>query len=136
MKALELNPELFSALVHLTMLYTDFGETDLAMETAQRMLEVDLNNAEWMFLYGYVLRYAGMNEESMTAMTTALEIDPTNPTFKSAGFSFIIGGRYDDAVKALRLGPPDLALHWEGEIAIRRGKFRQSDSFNILLKSN
>ena len=126
LKALELNPELFSALVHLTMLYTDFGETDLAMETAQRMLEVDLNSAEGMFLYGYVLRYAGMNEESMTAMTTALEIDPTNPTFKSAGFSFIIGGRYDDAVKALRLGSRDLAVAWEGEIAIRRGQFEEA----------
>ena len=126
LKALEINPQLFSALVHLTMLYTDFGETDLAMETAQRMLEVDPNSAEGMFLYGYVLRYAGMNEESMTAMTTALEIDPTNPTFKSAGFSFIIGGRYDDAVKALRLGPPDLALHWEGEIAIRRGQIEEA----------
>ena len=126
LKALELNPELSSALVHLTMLYTDFGETDLAMETAQRMLEVDLNSAEGMFLYGYVLRYAGMNEESMTAMTTALEIDPSNPTFKSAGFSFIIGGRYDDAVKALRLGSRDLAVAWEGEIAIRRGQFEEA----------
>ena len=40
LKALETNPDLFSALAHLSMLYTEFGETDLAMETAQRMLEV------------------------------------------------------------------------------------------------
>jgi len=62
----------------------------------------------------------------MTAMTTALEIDPTNPTYKSAGFSFIIGGRYDKAIEALRLGPPDLAVHWEGEIAIRQGQHEQA----------
>jgi len=122
LKALAINPELFSALLHLTMLYTDFGETDLAMETAQRMLEINPNSAEAMFAYGYVLRYAGMIEESMTAMTNALKIDPTNPTFKSAGFSFINGGRYDEAVEAMRLGPTNLALLWEGEIAIRRGQ--------------
>ncbi len=126
LKALKLNPELFSALVHLTMLYTDFGETDPAMKTAQRMLEIDPNSAEGMFAYGYVLRYAGMIEESMTAMTAALEIDPTNPTFKSAGFSFVIGGRYDDAIEAFYLGPTDLAVAWEGEIAIRRGQVEEA----------
>jgi tetratricopeptide (TPR) repeat protein len=112
--------------VHLTMLYTDFGETDLAMETAQHLLEIDPNSAEGMFAYGYVLRYAGMNEESMTAMDAALEIDPTNPMFKSAGFSLFIGGRYDEAVEALRLGPADLAVHWEGEIAFRRGQLAEA----------
>ena len=126
LKALKLNPELFSALAHLTMLYTDFGETDPAMKTAQRMLEINPNSAEGMFAYGYVLRYAGMIEESMTAMTTALEIDPTNPTFKSAGFSFVIGGRYDDAIEAFYLGSPDLAVAWEGEIAIRRGQVEEA----------
>ncbi|MFQ5632057.1 MAG: protein kinase, partial [bacterium] len=60
LKALGINPQLFSALLHLTMLYTDFGETDLAMETAQQMLEIDPNSASGMFAYGYVLRYAGM----------------------------------------------------------------------------
>ena len=126
LKALRINPELFSALAHLTRLYTDFGETDLAMKNAQRMLAISPNSAEGMFAYGYVLRYAGMIEESMTAMTTALEIDPTNPTFKSAGFSFVIGGRYDDAVEAFYLGPPDLAVAWEGEIAIRRGQVEEA----------
>ena len=63
------------------MLHTDFGETDLAMETARRMLEINPNSAEGRFAYGYVLRYAGLNEESMNSMTTALEIDP--PTRRS-----------------------------------------------------
>ncbi len=126
LKALEINPELVSARVHLTMLYTDFGETDLAMETAQQMLEIAPANAEAMFAYGYVLRYAGMIEESMAAMTAALAKDPTNPTFKSAGFSFMFGGRYDDATEAFRLAPPILADHWAGEVAFRRGQIEEA----------
>jgi TolB-like protein len=126
LKALGINPELVSALANLTMLYTDFGETDLAMKTAQRMLEVNPNSAEGMFAYGYVLRYAGMNKESMTSMTTALEIDPTNPRFRSAAWTFVQGGRYDDAIKAFYLGPTNLAVAWEGEIAIRRGQLEKA----------
>jgi len=122
LKALEINPELFSVQVHLTMLYTDIGETDLAMGSAQRMPKVAPNSAEAMFAYGYILRYAGMMRESMTAMTTALKIDPTNQTFKSAGYTFVIGGRYDDAVKAFNLAPAEIALNWGGEIAFRQGK--------------
>ena len=126
LKALEINPQLFSALANLTTIYTEFGNTNLAMKTARRMLEINPNSAEGMFAYGYVLRYAGMIEESMTAMTTALEIDPTNPTFRSAAWSFVQGGRYDDAIKAFYLGPPNLAVAWEGEIAIRRGQLEKA----------
>ncbi|MCZ6760686.1 MAG: hypothetical protein O7D29_09985, partial [Gemmatimonadetes bacterium] len=126
LKALEINPELFSALANMTAIYTEFGETDLAMKTAQRMLEINPNSAEGMFAHGYVLRYAGMIEESMTAMTTALEIDPTNPRLRSAAWTFIVGGRYDDAVEAFQLGDPNLVVAWEGEIAIRRGQLEEA----------
>ena len=126
LKALEINPRLFSARVHLTMLYTDFGETDLAMEMAEGMLRVDPYSAEALFAYGYVLRYAGMIEESMTAMSAALRKDPTNPTFKSAGFSFIFGDKQDKAIEAFRLGPPLLAVIWEGEVAVRQGRIEEA----------
>ena len=126
LKALELNPELFSALAHLTMLYTDAGETDLAMKNAQRALEINPNSAVAVFAYGYVLRYAGMIEESITAMDTALEIDPTNPMFRSAAFAYVQNERYDDAIETFYLGSLDLAVAWEGEIAIRRGELQKA----------
>ncbi len=126
LKALEINPELLSALAHVTMLYVDSGETDLAMETAQRTLEINPNSAVGVFAYGYVLRYAGMLEESITAMDTALDIDPTNSLFRSAAFSYVQNGRYEDAIEAFYLGPPDLAMAWEGEIAIRRGQIEEA----------
>lgn len=126
LKALELNPELLSALAHLSSLYTEFGETDLSMETAQQMLMINPKSAEGMFARGYVLRYAGMREESMAAMSAALEIDPTNPTFKSAFWTFVHNERYDDAIAAFSLAHPTLRLGWEGEIALRRGQIEEA----------
>jgi serine/threonine-protein kinase len=126
LRALDINPELLSALAHLSMLYTDSGETDLAMETALRALEINPNSAEGVFAYGYVLRYAGMHDESLIAMTRALQIDPTNPTFKSAGYALVIDGQFDEAVAAFQLGPSDVRLNWEGEIAIRRGRYEEA----------
>ena len=122
LKALKINPELFSALTHLTMLYTEFGETDRAMKTAQLILKINPNSAEGMFAYGYVLRYAGMIDESITAMSATLEIDPTNPTFKSAFWTFYFGERYDEAITVSSLAPYSLRMSWEGEIDIRRGQ--------------
>ena len=126
LKALELNPVLPDALTYLSMLHTDFGETDLALAAARRVLELNPNSATGLFAYGYVLRYAGLNEESMAAMARALKIDPTNATFKSASYSFVIGERYDEALRALQLGPESIALNWKGEIAFRKGQFEEA----------
>jgi TolB-like protein/predicted Ser/Thr protein kinase len=123
LRALELNPELPSALAGLTTLYTDIGETDFAMTTAQRALAINPNAAEPHFAYGYVLAYAGMLEESATAMTRALEIDPTNRLFRSAAWTYVHLGRYEEAIRTFRLGEENLVAGWEGEIAIREGNF-------------
>lgn len=126
LKALEINPGLFNALAHLTMIYTDQGETHLAMKTARRMLEINPNSGEAIFAYGYVLHYAGMLEESMTAMDSALEIDPTNPLFRSAAWTYIHNDRYDDALETYKLGEPNLLWAWQGEVAIRRGQLKEA----------
>ena len=122
LKALEINPELLSALASLSLLYADVGETDLALQTARRTLEINPNSPDGLFAYGYALQYAGLLEESMTAMDKTLEIDPTNPFFRGAAWVFVANGRYDDAIAAFHLGSLDLATAWEGEIAIRRGQ--------------
>ncbi len=123
LKALEFNPANLRALGHLASLYTEFGETARAMTTARQMLEINPNSVEALFAYGYVLRYAGMIDESASAMDAALATDPTNTRLRSAAWTFVVAERYDDAIKAFYLGPPSLAEAWEGEIAIRRGQF-------------
>jgi serine/threonine-protein kinase len=120
--ALEKNPQLLDAMAALTLIHTDAGETDLAMRNALAMREVNANSAEAWFAYGYVMRFAGLIEESVQAMDRALALDPTNRMFRSAGWTYVLAGRYDDAIRAFRLGSPGVATAWEGEIALRRGQ--------------
>jgi tetratricopeptide (TPR) repeat protein len=87
---------------------------------------INPNSAEGLFARGYLLRYAGMNDRSVAAMAAALERDPVNPTFKSAGYTFVIDGRYEEALAAFALAPPDVAGNWRGEIAFRKGELAQA----------
>jgi serine/threonine protein kinase/Tfp pilus assembly protein PilF len=122
-KALELNPQLLPALSDLVLLNTDMGETERAMEVSERILAINPRSADGHFARGYVLRYAGMLEESMASMSVALEIDPTNPRFRSAAWTFAANKEYDRAIEVFYLGSEPLAWAWEGEIAKRRGDF-------------
>jgi tetratricopeptide (TPR) repeat protein len=87
------------------------------------MLSINPHSAEGHFARGYVLRYAGMLKESMRSMSAALELDPTNPRFRSAAWTFVVNSEYDRAIEAFYLGSEPLAWAWEGEIAVRRGDF-------------
>jgi len=126
--ALEKNPQLLDAMAALTLLYTDAGETDLALRTALAMREINANSAEGWFAYGYVMRYAGLIDESVRAMDRALALDPTNRMFRSTGWTYVLAGRYDDAIRAFRLGSSGVATAWEGEIALRRGQLEEARS--------
>jgi serine/threonine protein kinase/Flp pilus assembly protein TadD len=105
-KALELNPELVSALVDLSTYYTDAGRTDEAYELAQRVLEVNPNSAMAHFANGYVLRYAGMVDESLRHMMRAWELDSTNTRFRSIGHNFQATGDYNRAIRFFAVDAP------------------------------
>ena len=128
-KALELNPDMLSALSTTALLYTDAGELDLAYEAVQRMLEIKPNHAEGHFARGYVLRYAGVIDESVREMRYALAADSTNPKFRSAAWTFITIQDYaamEDAFRLSRL--PGLAEAWGGEILRRQGRLEEARS--------
>ncbi|MGA7304517.1 MAG: FlgO family outer membrane protein [Rhodothermales bacterium] len=105
-KALELNPELISALVDVSTYYTDSGRTDEAYELALRAIQINPNNALGHFARGYSLRYAGMMEESEREMRAALALDSTNTRFRSAGITLMVNGRYEDARRAFAIDAP------------------------------
>lgn len=122
-KAVELNPDLLSALSNIAQFYTDAGELDRAYEAAERVFEINQNNPEGHFARGYVFRYAGLIDESAAEMHRALAADSTNPKFRSASWTFITMKDYDAMRKALRLSRvPGLAEAWDGEILRRQGR--------------
>ncbi|HUF09759.1 MAG TPA: FlgO family outer membrane protein [Rhodothermales bacterium] len=102
-RALELNPDLLSALADLSTYFTDAGRTDEAYEMAMRAIELNPSNAMGHFARGYALRYAGVMDESERSMRMAMSLDSTNTRFRSAGITLMLIGKYDDAEKAFAI---------------------------------
>ncbi|MFC2083741.1 tetratricopeptide repeat protein [Bacteroidota bacterium] len=119
--ALSLNDELLSALWHLSGLYTETARSEKAVELARRMLTINPNDAMAHYSLGYVYRYTGMLEESEKEFDRALEIDPGNPRFKSAGMTYICLGKYEKAVQAFNLDKENLvSLNQKARIFYRQ----------------
>lgn len=123
LRALDLNPELFSGLSNLSSLYTDLGRTLEAIQMADRMLEINANSALGHFARGYALRYVGMTDESVSEMRKAIQLDSTDSRFRSAGVTFLEAGLYNEAIRAVGLDRASAyADHFGGEALVRDGK--------------
>jgi serine/threonine-protein kinase len=129
-QALEMNPDLPSALADLSTFLTDAGQTDEAYELASRLVDVNPSNALGYFARGYALRYAGLDEQSEASMHRALALDSTNTRFRSAGFTFLTNGNYDDALHAFDL-VRGTAYYWlnAGEVYLRMGDVETAEAY-------
>ncbi|HLE56583.1 MAG TPA: protein kinase [Rhodothermia bacterium] len=104
LKALEINPDHLDALANLAGLYTDYGRHREAREAAMRILDLNPNSAMGHLSLGYVYRYAGMIEESVREMRTAVSLDSTDIRLRTAGRTFFQAGLYDESDAAFRIG--------------------------------
>lgn len=124
-KALDLNPELLSALGYLAILYTENDRTEEAIEITRKMLEINSNNAAAHFSLGYIYRYTGMLHESVEEMEKALEIDPKNPNYGRIGVSYLQINEFDKAFKAFSLGKEtSYVLVWQAGTLFRKGDYK------------
>ena len=127
LKALELNPELLSALGYLAVLYTETAKTEDALEITRRMIAINPNNASARFSLGYSYRYIGMIHESISEMEKALRIDPNNPNYSRIGVSYLYVNEFEKALDAFKLGNnTPYALIWQGITLYRMGKFDEA----------
>ena len=137
-KALALNPDLLTALADLSTYYTDAGSTDEAFESAQRVIELNPNNAMGHFSKGYALRYAGMMDVAEREMRRAIELDSTNTRFRSAGITFMVNEKYEDALWAFAIDKPSPYYYsFTAEALLRQGQvdeaipmFRQAEKLD------
>lgn len=130
LKALAINPDSLSSLSYLSSLYTETNRIEKAIHTIQRMLKININSAHAHFSLGYIYRYAGMLEESISEMEKALFIEPGNTQFRSIVTTYFSIGDYENVLKYLWLDQdPIFQSGWKGLIYFRQGRVELAKHF-------
>jgi len=92
-RALALDPSLMIAASQLIDNRVERGELGKAYEAAQALVKRRPESAQAHFALAYVLRYAGMLEQSVRECDTALALDPTNYLLRSCAWAFMDLGK-------------------------------------------
>ena len=122
-KALSLNPELIEALSQLAFLFTETNRIDKAILLVKRMLEINPNSASTRFTLGYIYRYAGMNDEAISEMLFAVNIDPKNVRFRSLIATYSGNGEFKKALALVNYyNEGNFTNGWKGILNYRLGK--------------
>ncbi len=122
-RALLLDPNLVEASQNSIVYETEDGNLVEADRRARALVARRPMDADARFALAYVLRYAGLLEESGRECDRALAADPHNRGFRSCAFAFLPLGNYERAREYLHL---DAGSDWtkgrEGNILEREGK--------------
>src|SRR5262249_31448394 len=102
-RALALDPNLIAAGAQLARNRVERGQLAKAYQNADDLVRRRPDNAEAHFTLAYVLRYAGLLEESASQCDTARSIDPTNFRWRSCSLVFFQRGDYQRAMDYLNL---------------------------------
>ena len=115
-RALALDPNLVSSASSLITKRVEKGELIEAYKEAKALVAQHPENARPHFSLAYVLRYAGLLDESGHECDMALSIDPGNYEFRSCGLTFEEMGNYSRAMDFFRL---DLGSQWVSNNLVR-----------------
>ncbi len=126
-RALALDPNRILSAGQLITNRVERGELGKAYEEAMALVRRRPESAVTHFTLSYVLRYAGMLEQSTRECDTALAIDPGNYQFRSCAWAFTYLGRTDRAMDYVRL---DAGSEWANyatpSILLRAGKVAEA----------
>ena len=96
-RALSLDPNRVMAASNLITNRVDRGELGRAYDAATDLVRRLPRSADAHFALSYVLRYAGMLDQSTQECNTARQLDPGNFAFRSCAWSFLEMGKTDRA---------------------------------------
>jgi len=126
-RALALDPNFTLARAQRIANWTERGELAKAYQDARNFVERQPKNATAHFVLGYVLRYAGLLDESARACEDALALDSGNYVFRACSFTFSQMGNPERAMDFNRL---DAGSTWSNSnvmrILLREGKLAEA----------
>jgi hypothetical protein len=126
-RALALDPNLVEATSQLIIIRLERGQPGTAYEEAQSLVKNHADSAQAHFLLSFVLRYAGLLEDSERECDRALALDPGNYLFRSCFWAFTQIGKADRAKDYVRL---DAGSEWAAyamfSILLREGKLAEA----------
>ena len=88
------------------------GELGRAYDAATELVRRRPQSADAHFALSYVLRYAGMLEQSGQECNTARQLDPGNFAFRSCAWTFLEMGKTDRAMDFVHLDPGSEWASW------------------------
>jgi serine/threonine protein kinase/tetratricopeptide (TPR) repeat protein len=115
-RALALDPNLAEAAGQFIANRVERSELAMAYKDAADLVKRQPGNAIAHFYLGYVLRYAGLLDESAKECETALSLDPGNFGFRSCSLTFLSMGNPSRALDFLRL---DAGSDWANRNVVR-----------------
>ena len=102
-RAFALDPQLPEISRRLIILRVEGGELNAAYDQVADLLRRRPDSADAHFAHAYVLRYAGLLEESLVECDTARRLDPNNSRlWRSCAINFLELQRYDRALEYLK----------------------------------
>jgi eukaryotic-like serine/threonine-protein kinase len=114
-RALALDPNRIVAAGNLITNRVERGELGKAYSEALELVQRRPESAQAHFTLAYVLRYAGMLEQSERECDTTLAIDPGNFLFRSCAWSFMETGNVQRAMAFVRL---DAGSEWAAFLTV------------------
>ena len=108
-RALSLDPNRMMAAGNLITARVERGDLGRAYDAATDLVRRRPESADAHFALSYVLRYAGMLEQSGKECNEARQLDPGNFAFRSCAWSFVEMGKTDRAMDFVHL---DAGSEW------------------------
>ena len=115
-RALALDPDLAEAAGQFIANRVERSELGMAYKDAAELVKRQPGNPVAHFYLGYVLRYAGLLDESERECETALSLDPGNFGFRSCSLTYLSMGNPGRAMDFLRL---DAGSDWANRNVVR-----------------
>src|SRR5580692_12511359 len=131
-RALSLDPNRMMAAGNLITARVERGDLGRAYDAATDLVRRRPESADAHFALSYVLRYAGMLEQSAKECNEAWQLDPGNFAFRSCAWSFLEMGKTDRAMDFVHLDAGSEWAAWvtpyvflaEGNVTEARGAAR------------